>query len=40
MIDCLIASIAIRSGTALVHADADFEVLARHSALEIDGAST
>ena len=37
MIDCLIASIAIRSETALLHADTDFDVLARHTPLEIDG---
>ena len=36
MIDCLIASIAIRSGTPLLHADSDFDVLARHNPLEID----
>jgi len=36
MIDCLIASIAIRSGTALLHSDTDFDVLARHTPLEID----
>ena len=36
MIDCLIASIAIRSGTPLLHADSDFDVLARHTQLEID----
>ena len=35
MIDCLIASIAIRSGSPLVYADGDFDVLARHTALEI-----
>jgi len=36
MIDCLIASIAIRSGTPLLHADSDFDVLSRHARLEID----
>ena len=36
MIDCLIASIAIRSGTVLLHVDADFDLLARHTPLEID----
>ena len=36
MIDCLIASIAMRSGTPLLHADSDFDVLARHTPLEID----
>ena len=36
MIDCLIASIAIRSGSPLSHADSDFDVLARHTPLELD----
>ena len=40
MIDCLIASIAIRSGTALLHADTDFDVLARHTPLEIERVSS
>jgi len=33
LIDCLIASIAIRAGLSVLHADADFEVLARHTDL-------
>jgi predicted nucleic acid-binding protein len=33
LIDCLIASITIREGLSILHADADFEVLARHSDL-------
>ncbi len=36
MIDCLIASIAIRSGSPLLHTDNDFDVLTRHTLLEID----
>jgi predicted nucleic acid-binding protein len=40
MIDCLIASIAIRSGTPLLHADNDFDVLSRHTPLEIDRLSS
>jgi predicted nucleic acid-binding protein len=36
MIDCLIASIAIRSRTPLLHADGDFDVLSRHTPLVID----
>ena len=32
--DCLIAAVAIRTGTPLLHADADFEALSRHTALE------
>jgi len=33
MTDCLIAAVAIRAGAELLHRDADFEVIARHSAL-------
>jgi len=33
LIDCLIAAVAIRSGAPVLHADADFTVLARHTAL-------
>jgi len=36
MIDCLIAAIAIRSNVPLLHADTDFDVLARHTALRKD----
>ena len=32
--DCLIASVAIRSGVALLHANADFDTLARYTPLE------
>ncbi|MDQ3937037.1 MAG: PIN domain nuclease [Actinomycetota bacterium] len=35
MLDCLIAAVAIRIGAAVLHADADFELIAEHSALEI-----
>ena len=31
--DCLIAAVAIRTRTAVLHADADFDALARHTAL-------
>ena len=34
LIDCLIAAVAIRSGVALLHADRDFDAIARHSRLE------
>lgn len=37
LIDCLIAAVAIRADSPVLHADADFEVLARHTALRIDG---
>lgn len=36
VIDCLIASVAIRAGAPILHADADFDVLARHTALRIN----
>jgi hypothetical protein len=35
MIDCLIAAVTIRAGARLLHADADFTVLARHTGLRI-----
>lgn len=35
LIDCLIAAIAVREGVPIVHADADFDVLARHTALRL-----
>jgi predicted nucleic acid-binding protein len=35
LIDCLIAAVAIRVGVAVLHADADFEVLARHTDLAV-----
>lgn len=35
LIDCLIAAIAVREDVPLLHADSGFDVLARHTALEI-----
>ena len=35
LIDCLIAAIAIRADVPLIQADSDFEVLARHTSLQI-----
>ena len=35
LIDCLIASAAIRAGAQVLHNDADFDVLARHTELRI-----
>ncbi len=35
LVDCLIASISIRAGLALLHADSDFDALARHTALSV-----
>ena len=37
LIDCLIASAAIRAGVPVLHNDTDFDVLARHSDLRIYG---
>ena len=38
LIDCLIAAHAIRARLPLLHADNDFDVLARHTALVVDDA--
>jgi predicted nucleic acid-binding protein len=35
LVDCLIAAIAIRGDVPILHADADFEVLARHTRLRV-----
>ena len=35
LIDCLIAAVAIRERVAILHADADFEVLARYTPLQL-----
>jgi predicted nucleic acid-binding protein len=40
LIDCLIASVAIRADVAILHADRDFDTLARHIPLRIDRASS
>ncbi len=34
LIDCLIAAVAIRAGTPVLHHDADFHILARHTNLQ------
>lgn len=36
MVDCLIAAHAIRSAIPLLHADRDFDALARHTPLRVD----
>jgi predicted nucleic acid-binding protein len=36
LIDCLIAATAIRANVSVLHADGDFDVLARHTALLLD----
>ena len=35
LIDCLIAAVAIRADLPILHSDADFEVLTRHTELRI-----
>ncbi len=35
LIDCLIAAIAVRADVPVLQADSDFEVLARHSSLQL-----
>lgn len=39
LIDCLIAAVAIRSNTPILHSDADFAALARHTLLTLHDAS-
>jgi predicted nucleic acid-binding protein len=36
LVDCLIASIAVLTDSSNLHCDTDFDVLARHTALQID----
>lgn len=36
MTDCLIAAVVLRTGASLLQRDADFDVLARHTALRIE----
>ena len=36
LIDCLIAAVAIRGDAPILHMDADFEILARHTTLQVD----
>lgn len=35
-LDCLIAAVAIREGASVLHADKDFDVIARHTELRIE----
>ena len=35
LMDCLIGAIAIRAGVAILHNDGDFDVLARHTELQV-----
>ena len=39
IIDCLIAAVAIRADAELLHADADFAALARHTPLRVHASS-
>ncbi len=39
LIDCLIGAVAIRSNAPVLHADADFTTLARHTSLVAHGGS-
>lgn len=36
LIDCLIAAVAIRADTPVLHKDVDFDVLARHTDLKVE----
>ena len=36
LIDCLIAAVALRGNVPVLHRDADFDVLAQHTTLQID----
>lgn len=35
LIDCLIAAVAVRTGAEILHADTDFDALARHTELRL-----
>jgi predicted nucleic acid-binding protein len=34
--DCLVAAVAMRTSASLLHVDSDFDVIARHAALQIE----
>lgn len=36
LVDCLIAAVGIRAGVPVLHADGDFDVLARHTPLQVE----
>jgi hypothetical protein len=36
LIDCLIAAVTVRAGASILHADTDFDVLARHTSLKVE----
>lgn len=37
LLDCLVAAVALRAGAAVLARDRDFDVLARHTGLQLDG---
>jgi predicted nucleic acid-binding protein len=37
ILDCLIAALAMRSESTVLHCDHDFDVLARHTGLQVEG---
>lgn len=37
LMDCLIAAVAVGAGVPVLHADADFDVLAQHTPLNVEG---
>lgn len=37
LVDCLIAAVAVRAGVPILHADADFDALGRHTSLRVYG---
>lgn len=36
LIDCLIAAVAVRANVPVLHRDADFDILAQHTSVQID----
>lgn len=36
LVDCLIAAATLRAGASILHADVDFDVLARHTTLQVE----
>jgi hypothetical protein len=36
LIDCLIAAVAVRGNVPVLHRDADFDILAQHTPLQVD----
>jgi len=36
LLDCLIAAVAIRGDVPIIHRDTDFDILAQHTALQVD----